>query len=348
VIVGQRLGPEDLPGYVWRTYPEKTLLIKIPTLVDPTTGGASEQDDAVSQFPETWSTVNLLDYRKTRVGRFVLATTFQQNEATMAGNLIPVHNFARWDPFTATTLAFERLIIPVDTALKIKQSNDFSAVALWGLLQRRAYLIDLMHGKWESPALLANVIVFWEKWKGIDGWPLPDLVIEEKAAGTPLLQNLLVASVPARGIERDQDKVRRVNNVLPYIDQPKAIDRTAAECGSKVARNPKVKAEVARLRALGNVKTILSLNDRLGLLAKIAQTAPRQSDSVRAIEVYSKISGDQAPERTITEHTGKDGAPIQQEVAVSGVVQVVRLSVRDKMRLLREARERDKASHDRA
>jgi hypothetical protein len=130
--------------------------------------------------------------------------------------------------------------------------------------------------------------------------------------------------------------------------QPKAIDRTAAECGSKVARNPKVKAEVARLRALGNVKTILSLNDRLGLLAKIAQTAPRQSDSVRAIEVYSKISGDQAPERTITEHTGKDGAPIQQEVAVSGVVQVVRLSVRDKMRLLREARERDKASHDRA
>lgn len=223
VIVGQRLGPEDLPGYVWRTYPEKTLLIKIPTLVDPTTGGASEQDDAVSQFPETWSTVNLLDYRKTRVGRFVLATTFQQNEATMAGNLIPVHNFARWDPFTATTLAFERLIIPVDTALKIKQSNDFSAVALWGLLQRRAYLIDLMHGKWESPALLANVIVFWEKWKGIDGWPLPDLVIEEKAAGTPLLQNLLVASVPARGIERDQDKVRRVNNVLPYIENGFAV-----------------------------------------------------------------------------------------------------------------------------
>lgn len=134
------------------------------------------------------------------------------------------------------------------------------------------------------------------------------------------------------------------------IYAPNATDRTAAENGSKMGRKPTVKAEIERLKARSERKTILSLNDRLGILARDAQTTGERPADInaraRVIEVYSKISGDQAPERV--EHSGKDGAPIQQEVAVSGVVQVLRLSVRDKMRLLREARERDKASHDRA
>lgn len=218
VIVGQKLGPEDLPGYVKRTYPEKTLVVKVPALVDPGTGRASTQDDAVSLFPETWSASSLLDYRKTRVGRFVLATTFQQEDATLAGNLIQVGSFGRYDPAEALSLPFERVIMPVDTALKTKQANDHSCCALWGLLKRRAYLVDLLHGKWESPELLKNIATFWEKWREVSGWPLPDLVIEEKAAGTPLLQNLHEIGIPARGIERDQDKVRRVQNVMPFID----------------------------------------------------------------------------------------------------------------------------------
>jgi predicted phage terminase large subunit-like protein len=218
VLVGQKLGPEDLPGYVLRTYPDKCLVIRLPALVDPVTGEASEQDDAVSAFPETYATSGLLDLRKTRIGRFVLATTYQQRDSTLGGNLIPIEKFGRYDPATAFSLPFERLVIPIDTAMKTKQANDFSACALWGFLKRRAYLIDLLHGKWGSPDLVRNVVTFWEKWKAIDGWPLPDITIEEKAAGTPLLQTLLEFGVPASGIERDIDKVRRVKGVLPWIE----------------------------------------------------------------------------------------------------------------------------------
>lgn len=218
VLVGQKLGPEDLPGYVQRTYPDKTLVVKIPSLVDPVTGKASTRDDAISAFPETYSTSGLLDLRKTRVGRFVLATTYQQDEATLSGNLIPVEKFGRYDVGEVLSLPFERLIMPVDTAFKTKQANDCSACALWGLLQRRAYLIDLLHGRWESPDLITNIITFWNKWREVPGWPMPDLVIEEKAAGTPLLQNLNTLTIPARGIERDIDKVRRVKLVLPWIE----------------------------------------------------------------------------------------------------------------------------------
>ena len=206
-INAQRLGPDDLPGYVMKTYPEKTLVRKYPASVA-----------GVSQFPETWSADTLADLGKTRIGRFVRASQFDQEPVSLGGNMIPVDDFGRYDVEEARSMKFERLIIPVDTALKVKEANDFSAAALWGLLKQRVYLIDLLHGKWESPELLRSIAMFYAKWNHVPGWPTPRLVIEEKAAGTPLLQNLRTKGIPAEGIERDLDKARRVQNVLPYIE----------------------------------------------------------------------------------------------------------------------------------
>jgi len=76
-----------------------------------------------------------------------------------------------------------------------------------------------LHGKWESPELLANVIAFFEKWCAPElGQPRPQLIIEEKAAGTPLLQQLRKLGIPAEGIERNKDKVSRVQHILPFIE----------------------------------------------------------------------------------------------------------------------------------
>ena len=206
-VNAQRLGPDDMPGYLQRTYPNKTLTLKFPCTV----GG-------ISVFPDTWSTDTLDDLDKTRMGRYVRASQFDQDPVALGGNLIPVEAFGRWDPREAENMKWERLVIPVDTALKAKESSDYSALALWGRLDRRAYLIDAVRGKWESPQLIESVKSFWEKWSHHAGWPRPRLIIEEKAAGSPLLQTLKTQGVPAQGIERDTDKVRRVQNVLPFIE----------------------------------------------------------------------------------------------------------------------------------
>ena len=206
-INAQRLGTDDLPGYLQKTYPNKTFTLKFPCTV----GG-------ISVFPETWATETLDDLNKTRMGRFVRASQFDQEPVALGGNLIPVDALGRWDPREAPNMKWDKLVMPVDTALKAKESSDFSAAALWGKCAGKSYLIDVVHGKWESPELLTNIKLFYEKWSHIPGWPRPRLIIEEKAAGSPLLQNLRVHSVPAQGIERDIDKVRRVQNVLPFIE----------------------------------------------------------------------------------------------------------------------------------
>lgn len=206
ILIMQRLAPDDLTGYILETYPENTLLLKFPALVDD-----------VSQFPETISTDTLLALKKTRYGRFVLASQYQQEPIALGGNLIQIASFRRYKPQDLPPdLEWEEMIITVDTALKVKEANDYSCAQLWGKFEKRIYLLDQIHGKWESPALLANSIVFSEKCR--DAYPRAPIrmVVEEKAAGTGLIQQLNVAGVPAEGIERDIDKVRRVQAILPY------------------------------------------------------------------------------------------------------------------------------------
>lgn len=206
IICGQRLAIDDVPGYVMTTFPGQYLLLKFPAL--------DANDESV--IPETIDTQTLRNYRNTRYGRFLLASQYQQEPIALGGNLIQTDNFVRYDVATARTTDWEMLLITIDTAMKIKEHNDFSCAELWGLKDRRIYLIDMIHGKWESPQLLANVIIFRQKVaKDFPECPLR-CQIELKAAGIGLLQQLQLAGVPAEGIERDIDKVRRVQGILPY------------------------------------------------------------------------------------------------------------------------------------
>lgn len=208
IICAQRLAPDDLPGYILKTYPDDTKLIKFAALLP----------DNTSAFPETISAKTLLNYQKTRIGRFVLASKYQQEPTSLGGNLIQTAAFPRYSLGEVEGFEWEELIMTCDTAMKIKQWNDSSCVDLWGRFKNRAYLLDQIHGKWESPELLSCSITFFNKCR--DRFPQTVLrfVIEEKAAGTGLVQQLNVAGIPAEGIERDIDKVRRVKAVLPYIE----------------------------------------------------------------------------------------------------------------------------------
>lgn len=131
------------------------------------------------------------------------------------------------------------------------------------------------------------------------------------------------------------------------IYKPGCNQKSAIEAGSKLAKMPGVAAEIARIRRKTEVKTLLSLNDRLAILARDAQlpgvTPAHVNARARSIKVYSDISGDRAPEQH--EHTGPNGTPIPVAATITGNVTaaVVRVPVRERVRLLKEAREREKA-----
>jgi predicted phage terminase large subunit-like protein len=222
IICAQRLALDDLCGYVLETYPNDTHHIKIEAM-----GFDKETSEEISNFPETYSLANLRASRDSDQSniRFGYWSQMQQEPIARGGNLIPVDKFNRYECAGATTsIKFDRRIITCDTALKTKEHNDYSVLQIWGRSNNRAYLIDQIRGKWESPDLLKNALAFWRKHTshavGPTGerLPFPRFVVEEKAAGTGLIQQMRRDCVPVEGCERNIDKVTRVNEILPFIE----------------------------------------------------------------------------------------------------------------------------------
>lgn len=229
IVIMQRLDVDDLCGYLERTYPDECEIIR-ESIVD---------ENGESLVPETISTKTLRDLEKTRYGRFVVASQYKQNPIMLGGNLIPVEKFVRYD--VKQSIKWEQKLVTVDTALRAKEANDNSVLAIWGRLNKHVYLIDCVYGKWESPELLANAEIFHKK-HNLPESPIRRFTIEAKAAGIGLAQQMRKLGIPVEEIERTKDKVTRVQEILPYIEngmvhipqdgQAQWLDTFLAECSA--------------------------------------------------------------------------------------------------------------------
>ena len=223
IIISQRLGLLDLVEYLKRTYPEETLVLKFPCFVD-----------GHSRFPETWSDDRYTALQKTRVGRFVLASVFQQDPVQLGGNLIPTDKFLRYAPGDKL-LPFDEVIFTCDTAIKEGQENDYWVIQAWGRLEQRVYLLDQLRGQWTSPEFVRLSGQFWQKHNALrPNNPVSRFIIEEAGSGVGIIQGLNELGVPATGIVRIKDKAARVNDILPFVETgmvliPRDDDPEAAE-----------------------------------------------------------------------------------------------------------------------
>ena len=219
IVCAQRLAPEDLPGYLLEHYPEETLLVKYPALVNEE-----------SQFPETISTAELKNLRD-GPGAFTFASQYQQEPVSYGGNLIKSEDF-RFHDFDdlGSSVRWTSKIIVADTAMKAKQSSDFSVLQCWGRHDGKCYLIDQSRGKWDAPMLLNQLVAFHKKHHR-SGSSVFRLLIEDKASGTGLIQQITQHGIPATPVQVTKDKVTRVQEVLPFISShlvylPKHAEKT--------------------------------------------------------------------------------------------------------------------------
>ena len=204
IICAQRLAVDDLPGYLLATYNAEDIEhIKIPAL-----------QNGRSVIPETISTKELLEMQQKQP--FTFASQYQQEPMIPGGNLFKVDGFNYYDA-DPSTMKWENKVIVCDTAFKTAQWNDFTVIQCWGKSGGRAYLIDQVRGKWETPQLPALIRTFWEKHnKEESGW-IRKLVVEEHASGTNLIQSLRKDGIPVYGIKRLKDKVSRAKDVTQWV-----------------------------------------------------------------------------------------------------------------------------------
>ncbi len=179
--------------------------------------------------PKRWPKKTLLA-RKKGVGSYVWTALFQGSPSVKGGTIFKGDWWQYWSEAAPPRLVWR--VITADTAQKKGERNDYSVFQCWGRGEDgKAYLLDQIRDKWESPELLRVAVDFWTKHteyvKG--GSICREMLIEDKSSGTGLIQQLEkgvqrhgeTVRIPVRGIPRSgpgTDKVTRAHDGAPWIE----------------------------------------------------------------------------------------------------------------------------------
>ena len=208
ILIMQRLSVDDLTGYILENEADEWDHVKYQGL---------DEDSDIALWPEKVPVEQLLQWKK--ILPFFYYSQYQQEPIILGGAVIK----REWFGFYPVNSKYDyrRIFIVGDTAMKVKEANDYSVFGVFGITSNgKMHLLDLIRGKWEAPELKRQLVALWNKWReGIDGCYCNAVYIEDKASGIGLIQDLKATTgVPIIGLVADKDKLTRVELALPYIE----------------------------------------------------------------------------------------------------------------------------------
>lgn len=162
--------------------------------------------------PERYSLERLHGIKKA-IGSHSWNALYQQRPTTKGGGIIKGEWFQRYTVLPR----LKRVIITVDTAMKVKQHNDYSVFMVVGLgIDGGIYILDVIRGKWEAPDLERKAKDIWSKYSEFSPQAM---YIEDKASGTGLIQKIRSEkNIPVRPVQVEADKYTRVLGAQGYVE----------------------------------------------------------------------------------------------------------------------------------
>lgn len=204
ILIMQRLSVDDLTGYILANEAENWEHVKYQGL---------DEDSEIALWPEKVPATTLLEWKK--LLPFFYYSQYQQEPIILGGAVIK----REWFGYYPVNMQYDykRIFIVGDTAMKVKQHNDYSVFGVFGItMQGKMHLLDFLRGKWEAPELKKRLVELWNKWveQGCGA-----VYIEDKASGVGLIQELkALTGIPIIGLKADKDKLTRAESALPHIE----------------------------------------------------------------------------------------------------------------------------------
>lgn len=210
VNIQQRLHIGDLSGVLEEKYNFQTL--KKPLL----------DENGVCQIPSQYTSERI---KELQINNYMFLSQYQQEPIAEGGNVIK-RDYFRYYP-TAKEFNYKRVLIGADTAMKVKEHNDYSVFIAGGVTnENQLHILDIVRGKWEAPDLEKVAVSLWNRFKTNPktGLTCNGFYIEDKASGTGLIQGLKAKyGIPVIGVKADTDKLTRCENILPYIESGQVL-----------------------------------------------------------------------------------------------------------------------------
>ena len=168
-------------------------------------------------WPEFWEKDALLSI-KASLPASKWNAQWQQEPTSSESAIIKRDWWKMWDKPKIPPLKY--ILQSYDTAFSKKQTADYSAITTWGVFEPEeggadhVVLLDAQRGRWNFPELKEVAFEEYEYWE-------PDMVlVEAKATGTPLIDELRLRGIPALGFSpgKGTDKITRMHMVAPLFE----------------------------------------------------------------------------------------------------------------------------------
>ena len=225
VVVMTRWAENDLTGKVLKQMARDPLadkweVVEFPALLPSDT----------PTWPQFWKKEDLLAVKGSlSVGKW--EAQWQQNPTSETSAILKRDWWQKWEPKELPKLTY--VMQSYDTAFSKKEHADYSAITTWGVFYPPdggtacIILVDARRGRWDFPELRRIALDEYKYWE-------PETVlIEAKASGMPLTQELRNMGIPVTNYSpsRGNDKLSRVNSVAPILESGMvyAPDTTWAE-----------------------------------------------------------------------------------------------------------------------
>ena len=233
VIINTRFHYDDLCGWLLKQQEEmseyKTIpweVIKIPAWLDEEAADLLELPVGGSYFPE-WKSKEILEIDENEIrasngGRY-WNSLYMQDPTPDEGGLIKKKWLQSWEEEDPPSCDF--IIQTYDTAFSTRTTADFSVIQTWGIFNvydqdeygYESYVANLIllgniKGRFEYPELRKLAQKLYNDHR-------PDVcMVEKKASGQSLIQDMRRAGLPVMEYNPDRDKIARVYAASPIME----------------------------------------------------------------------------------------------------------------------------------
>jgi predicted phage terminase large subunit-like protein len=218
VLVMQRLHQDDLVGHVLTLEPWKT--IRLPAIAEedeehlfasPYGIRRATRKAGEALHPDREPLEVLARIREAQ-GEYNFAGQYQQQPAPLGGGLVKTDWFKTYTA-AERPAEFEMIFQSWDTANKPNELSDYSVCTTWGVKDKHLYLLNVFRKRLGYPDLKRAVR------EQADAFNASTILIEDKASGTQLIQELVSEGIHAvQRYEPKMDKIMRLHSVTSTIE----------------------------------------------------------------------------------------------------------------------------------